>query len=222
MTADEFQRMLTQLTGAPPPGTVPKDEPQNFFEQGQASLQAQEQMNQKLNSLSDFMNHYINNTDAELKQEFKRLGLSVYESLVDTDRMLAAKKLNVMSEMDGYVDEILKYNNGQSTFASQGFERKSFDVFVKTNKVSAKGVPLDQTYQYIPKSIPEAHMKFDGKLFNLKQGDSKISAKSFHDIEKIALKGGEYSDELSAFRKIKQHIDKKELPSNVIFKARKW
>jgi hypothetical protein len=55
-------------------------------------------------------------------------------------------------------------------------------------------------------------------MFNLKQGDPKISAKKFQDIEKVALKGGEYSDELKAFREIKQAIDKKEMPMNVIFK----
>ncbi len=58
-------------------------------------------------------------------------------------------------------------------------------------------------------------------MFNLKQGDAKISAKKFQDIEKVALKGGDYSDELKAFQEIKQAIDKKEMQMNVIFKSRK-
>lgn len=228
MTADEFQRMLMTITGAPAPGTVPKDEPQNFFEQGEATrlatqqtAQALEQTNQKLTQLSDFMNPYLNLTEAELQQEFRNLGLTAYESLAKTDRLMAVKKLNMLKEMDDYTDQILAYNQGKSISADQGFERKAFDVFVKTNKTNPKGVPLDQNYKYIPKSIPEAHVKFDGKMFNLKQGDAKISAKKFQDIEKVALKGGDYSDELKAFREIKQAVDKKEMPMNVIFKSRK-
>jgi hypothetical protein len=39
------------------------------------------------------MNPYLNLTEAELKQEFRNLGLSAYESLAKTDRLMAVKKL---------------------------------------------------------------------------------------------------------------------------------
>lgn len=175
-----------------------------------------------LNNVASYMNPYLNASDQELKDEFTRLGLSAYQSLVDTDRFRAMRKLNMVQEMDGYADEILKYNQGQSKFADQGFERRSFDLFVKTTKVSKRGIPLEQTYRYLPSSIPEAHIKFTGKLYELIQGGTKFAMKNFRDIERLALLGGEYSDELSAFREIKQIIDKRKTPQQVIFKARKW
>lgn len=175
-----------------------------------------------MNTVASYMNPYLNADDEELKAEFRRLGLSAYQSLVDTDRFRAMRKLNMVQEMDGYADEILKYNQGQSKFADQGFERRSFDLFVKTTKVSKRGIPLEQTYRYLPSSIPEAHIKFNGKIYELLQGGTKFAMKNFRDIERLALKGGEYSDELSAFREIKQIIDKRKTPQHVIFKARKW
>ena len=52
----------------------------------------------------------------------------------------------MLKEMDDYTDQILAYNQGKSSQADQGFERKAFDVFVKTIKANFKGVPLDQNY----------------------------------------------------------------------------
>ena len=175
-----------------------------------------------MNNVASYMNPYLNADDEELKAEFRRLGLSAFQSLVDTDRFRAMRKLNMVQEMDGYADEILKYNQGQSKFADQAFERRSFDLFVKTTKVSKRGTPLEQTYRYLPSSIPESHIKFTGKMYELNQGGSTKFAKNFRDIERIALKGGDYSDELTVFREIKQIIDKRKTPQHVIFKARKW
>jgi hypothetical protein len=174
-----------------------------------------------MNNLAMYMNPYANLTDAQLLERFRELGLERYEYLIQTDRGRAMRKLDAAQEMNEYTQNILDYNRGKSMFAEEGFQRKAFDVFVKTGKTNPKGVPLEQTYRYLPKSIPEAHVKFDGKLYNLIQGGTKMAMKNFKQIEALALKGGAFADELAGMRDIRQHIDKFEVPKNIIFKSRK-
>ncbi len=174
-----------------------------------------------MNNLAMYMNPYANLTDAQLLERFRELGLERYAYLIQTDRGRAMRKLDAAQEMNEYTQNILDYNRGKSMFADEGFQRKAFDVFVKTGKTNPKGVPLEQTYRYLPKSIPEAHVKFDGKLYNLIQGGTKMAMKNFKQIEALALKGGAFADELTGMRDIRQHIDKFDVPKNIIFKSRK-
>lgn len=174
-----------------------------------------------MNNLAMYMNPYAHLTDAQLLERFRELGLERYEYLIQTDRGRAMRKLDAAQEMNEYTQNILDYNRGKSMFAEEGFQRKAFDVFVKTGKTNPKGVPLEQTYRYLPKSIPEAHVKFDGKLYNLIQGGTKMAMKNFKQIEALALKGGAFADELTGMRDIRQHIDKFDVPKNIIFKSRK-
>lgn len=175
-----------------------------------------------MNTVADFFNPFAGKSDQALKDEFRRLGLERYEYLVDTDKGRAAQKLNILREMDEYAYDMINTAAGGSYYVDEGFQRKAFDVFVNTYKSNPKGVPLEQTYKYLPKSIPESKVKFDGKQYNLMQDGKKFSAKNFRDIERMALKGGDYSAELAVFRDIKESIDKQEKPMNIIFKARKW
>jgi hypothetical protein len=176
-----------------------------------------------MNTVADFFNPFAGKTSRELKDEFKRLGIERYQYLVDTDKGRAAQKLNILREMDEYAFDMINFaDEDKPYYVDEGFQRKAFDVFVNTYKSNPKGVPLEQTYRYLPKSIPEAKIKFDGKQYNLIQAGTKMSAKNFRDIERLALKGGDYSDELAVFRDIKHSIDKQEKPMNIIFKARKW
>ncbi len=175
-----------------------------------------------MNTVAEFFNPFAGKTEQELKDEFRRLGIERYEYLVDTDKGRAAQKLNILKEMDEYAFEMINTAAGGSYYVDEGFQRKAFDVFVNTYKSNPKGVPLEQTYKYLPKSIPESKVKFDGKQYNLIQDGKKMSAKNFRDIERMALKGGDYSAELAVFRDIKDSIDKQEKPMNIIFKARKW
>lgn len=232
ITKDELAEVFRNILGgpsqtpqAPAFGPDATQQPQTVFDQLDQSrlelIDTRAELTQTMNSVSEFLNPYVGKSDEELRQEFRRLGLVAYENLVNTDRFLAMKKLNMLKEMDSYTDEILKYNQNQSMYADQGFERKAFDVFVKTTKTTKQGTPLEQTYKYIPKSIPEAHVKFDGKLYKLVQGGTKMAMKNFRDIERIALKGGDYSDEMVAFRQIKTAIDRRDMPMHVIFKSRK-
>jgi hypothetical protein len=174
-----------------------------------------------MNNLAMYMNPYANLTDAQLLERFRELGLERYEYLIQTDRGRAMRKLDAAQEMNEYTQNILDYNRGKAMFAEEGFQRKAFDVFVKTGKTNPKGVPLEQTYRYLPKSIPEAHVKFNGKLYELIQGGTRMAMKNFKQIEALALKGGAFADELTGMRDIRQHIDKFEVPKNIIFKSRK-
>ena len=171
---------------------------------------------------ADYLNPYRSLTEEQLVDKFKEMGLAHYAHLVGTNRQLAEKKLNVIAEMPEYSQNIMDYNRGKPMFADQGFDRKAFDLFVKTTRTTSKGVPLEQTYRYLPKSIPEAHVKFDGKLYNLVQGGTKFAMKNFRDIERLALKGGDYAEELETFREIRKGINTKQAPMNIIFKAKKW
>lgn len=231
ISKDDLAEIFQNILGGPkgPSNIAPTapqpQQPQTVFDQLDQSrlelIDTRAELTQTMNSVSEYLNPYVNKSDEELRQEFRRLGLVAYENLVNTDRFYAMKKLNMLKEMDSYTDEILRYNQGQSIYAEQGFERKAFDVFVKTTKTTKQGTPLEQTYKYIPKSIPEAHVKFDGKLYKLVQGGTKMAMKNFRDIERIALKGGDYSDEMVAFRQIKTAIDRRDMPMHVIFKSRK-
>ena len=174
-----------------------------------------------MNNLAMYMNPYANLTDAQLLERFRELGLERYEYLIQTDRGRAMRKLDAAQEMNEYTQNILDYNRGKAMFAEEGFQRKAFDVFVKTGKTNPKGVPLEQTYRYLPKSIPEAHVKFNGKLYELIQGGTRMAMKNFKQIEALALKGGAFADELTGMRDIRQHIDKFDVPKNIIFKSRK-
>jgi len=174
-----------------------------------------------MNNLAMYMNPYANLTDDQLLERFRELGLERYEYLIQTDRGRAMRKLDAAQEMNEYTQNILDYNRGKSMFADQGFQRKAFDVFVKTTKTTAKGVPLEQTYRYLPKSIPEARVSFSGKLYKLIQGGTHFAMRNYREIEKLALSGGAYADELTGMRDIRQHIEKFEVPKNIIFKSRK-
>lgn len=171
---------------------------------------------------ADYLNPYRSMTNDQLVSKFTEMGLAHYSHMVATNRELAEKKLNVITEMPELAQHMLDYNQGKSMFADQGFERKSFDIFVQTGRTTNRGVPLEQTYRYLPKSIPEARVKFDGKLYNLTQGNAKYSMKNFRDIEKLALKGGDYAEELETFREIRKGINTNKPQVNIIFKARKW
>ena len=175
----------------------------------------------RMDNLAMYMNPYANMNDEQLLSKFRELGLERYAYLIRTDRGRAMKKLNAAEEMNEYTQNILDYNRGKSMFSEEGFQRKAFDVFVKTSKTNSKGVPLEQTYKYLPKSIPEAHIKFNGKLYELIQGGTKMAMKNYRQIEALALKGGTFADELTGMRDIRQHIEKFEVPMNIIFKGRK-
>ena len=174
-----------------------------------------------VNSAS-YLNPLMGLAQEQIKREFVKRGLDVYYDMSKSDLVRAAEKLKIIDEMEPYCDAILNEITGRPMYVDEGFQRKAFDVFVKTNKTSDKGVPLDQTYRYIPKSIPEARVKFDGKLYTLIQGGTKMTMKIFRDIERIALKGGDYSAELQVMRNIKQNMEKRETPANIVFKSRKF
>ena len=174
-----------------------------------------------VNSAS-YLNPFMGMTQEQIKREFVKRGLDVYYDMSKSDLVRAAEKLKIIDEMEPYCDAILNEITGRPMYVDEGFQRKAFDIFVKTKKTSDKGVPLDQTYRYIPKSIPEARVKFDGKLYTLIQGGTKMTMKNFRDIERIALKGGDYSAELQVMRNIKQNMEKRETPANIVFKSRKF
>lgn len=174
-----------------------------------------------MNNLAMYLNPYAHLNDAQLLEKFREVGLERYEYLIQTDRGRAMRKLDAAQEMNEYTQNILDYNRGKAMFSEEGFQRKAFDVFVKTGKTNPKGVPLEQTYRYLPKSIPEAHVKFNGKLYELIQGGTRMAMKNFKQIEALALKGGAFADELTGMRDIRQHIDKFDVPKNIIFKSRK-
>lgn len=174
-----------------------------------------------VNSAS-YLNPFMGMTQEQIKREFVKRGLDVYYDMSKSDLVRAAEKLKIIDEMEPYCDAILNEITGRPMYVDEGFQRKAFDVFVKTDKLNPQGIPLQQTYRYIPKSIPEARVKFDGKLYNLIQGGTKMAMKNFRDIERIALKGGDYSAELQVMRNIKQNMEKRETPANIVFKSRKF
>lgn len=177
---------------------------------------------QTITSVGDYMNPFMNKTNDEIAAEFIRLGLDQYMYLLTQDRGRAIQKLNILKEMDEYAYAMINFRDeNKPYYVDEGFQRKAFDVFVNTYKSSSKGVPLEQTYKYIPQSIPEAKVKFDGKHYVLTQDGTKMTMKNFRDIERIALKGGDYSAELTALRDIKRAIEKRETPMNIVFKSRK-
>jgi len=178
----------------------------------------------QVKSVSDYMNPYLQYDRDGLLAILKEKGMQSLQVLVGTvpeSVEIVRKRLNLVDEIPDLADQILKYNNGENTFADQGFERKAFDLFVKTNKTNPRGIPLDQTFRYLPKSIPEAHVKFDGKLYNLIQGGTKIAMKNYKAIERIALQGGTYSEELKLLRKIRSDMETEKPNHNIIFKSRK-
>ena len=172
--------------------------------------------------LGDYLNPYNRLTDDQLKNKFVEMGYAHYQDLVASNKALALKRLNIIEEMQGYSQNILNFQRGRTLFSEQGFEPRSFDVYVKDGKKTKKGVPLEQTYKYIPEKIPESHVKFSNGKYVLTQGGKKFQANKFSEIEKFALKGGDYNEEIQVFRNIRHRILHDELPAPVIFKARKY
>lgn len=230
ITKDEFRQMLLQITGVPADDMSPINPNSLYGMQAQAleaqqrQLQAQQRQLQASNALVDYMNPYANMNYQQILQEYTNKGLDSLKVIIQNTPMglrAAKARLNIADNIPELSDQLLRYNQGKSSFADQGFERKAFDVYVKTDKLNSQGVPLQQTYKYIPKSIPEAHVKFDGKHYNLTQGGAKMTMKNFKDIERIALKGGDYSEELTVLRDVRRKMEKREEPFNVVFKSRK-
>jgi len=219
---DPQQRIQSEISQAPgaPPISVAVAGGINL-QAGNIQVLPEEVQNAIVNSAA-YLNPYARLSDDQLRDKFKEMGFAHYQYLVEQDKGNALRKLNIITEMQPYAQNILDYNRGRQMYADDGFQREAFDIFVKTTKRTPRGVPLEQTYRYLPKSIPEAHVKFDGKLYQLTQGGTKMAMKNYRDIQRLALQGGEYAQELNTFREIRKGINTKQAPMNIIFKGKKW
>ena len=216
ITKDEFREMLQQITGVPADDQAPIN-PRSLYGMQERQLQAS-------TALVDYLNPYAGMSYQQILQKYTEKGLDTLNVIMQNSPMglrAAQARLNMADTIPELSDHLLKYNQGKSMFADQGFERKAFDVYVKTDKLNPQGIPLQQTYKYLPKKIPDAHVKFDGKHYNLTQGGAKMTMKNFKDIERIALKGGDYSEELTVLRDVRRKMEKREEPFNIVFKSRK-
>lgn len=200
------------------------DDPTNLMGVMNIMSEQLDEIKQNTVSVGDYLNPYRDKTYDEIIKSLKTRGLDALKVLqqnTNYGERMGRLRLKMLDEIPELAEHIASFNAGKSMYADQGFERKAFDVFVKTGKTNPKGVPLDQTFRYLPKSIPDAHVKFDGKLYNLIQGGTKLAMKNYRDIERIALKGGTYSNEMDIVRELRHRMEEQKEPYNIIFKSRK-
>lgn len=174
-------------------------------------------------SVGDIMNPYRNMPREQIVEEFKRLGVSNWAALGRDTQEVLSRKLNFVKALEEQAEALAAYQQIRPSYIDPTFVRSSFDTFVNTHKSSVRGVPIHQTYKYIIPSIPHAVVKLNPKtgMYDLIQGPTTDHAKNWRDAERWALMGGDYADEMTELRKIRQKTERRKIEPRAIFQARK-
>lgn len=229
ITAQEFADILSQSLAGLAQQTQATQEQiaQTQAQQAQATQELLEQglqgVSQAVESVADIMNPYRGLTRQEILDEFRRIGFTNLSTLSADTLEVLTRKLNMAKAIDEQAEALEAYKTRTPAYIASDFSRSSFDTFVKTTEVSRTNTPLEQTYKFIPREIPEAHIKFipERGLYELRQAGKVQYVKSFRDAERWALMGGEYATEMKELRRIRAMTERREVEKHIIFKARK-
>jgi hypothetical protein len=229
ITAQEFAQIMRDAIAqiqpaAPAAPAAPAQAPDVFVDvDTQGVIEAAEQTTQAVNSVANIMNPYRDLTREQLVEEFKRMGIRQYQAFDTNTQQELSRKLNFVKLLDEQADVMAAYRERTPGYVPRDMQRLSVDTYASFGQRTARGIPLDAKYMYLPKSIPAATIKFNQKtgMYEMSQDGITDFAKAWRDAERWALSGGSYSDEMKALRKIRDKTLRRDPDQNIIFQARK-
>lgn len=180
-------------------------------------------LEQQVASVSDYLNPYRNMTVPQIEDEFRRIGLQNFRALPSDTQTSLSRQLNMVKSLDEQARALALYQTRTPDYISSDYSRISFDTFRKSGPMSPRGLPLEQSYKYLFKDVPEARIKFNPQtaMYEMTQDGKRLFAKDFRDAERWALMGGNYADAVKTLRDVRQKTEKREIDDRIIFKARK-
>jgi hypothetical protein len=177
------------------------------------------QIGYQTNTIGEYINPYHNKTREQVIQEYNRLGGLYLESLTPETKEDIVKKVDMLKAIKAQNEALVDYQLNKPYSIERGYNRLGFDTFIKTISEN----PMNQSFKFIQKSIPEITLKYDPNKsrFEVKQGSDIQLEKNYNKAKEFAIKGGFYQDELKELRNAKSAVEKRVENRCFVIKSRK-